>query len=277
MYSFEKNISIKDEPEVWKDITYPSIVEKSYLISSYGRIKNAKTGKILKLYPLVRDLKTENIYYIIKLKSYTKSETSIKYKNFRVNRLVAWEFCENRAMIKIVMHLNNNKLDNYYKNLKWGTIGENTRDAFHQKLVNIEGRNNIQNVYDEEYIHYICKMMEDGFTNKEILLKIVGEKATIRKNPKEWSLIYHLRHKDRFTEIALQYNYLPEINVLPLEKRIYQLLFEGKENIDIMKIYGYNTIKDNTKLYSCILKCRKIIKICSTTRERQLLMKKIND
>lgn len=43
-----------------------------------------------------------------------------------------------------------------------GTVGENTRDAIFSKRLKISGSNNINAVYDEEYIHYICSLMEKG-------------------------------------------------------------------------------------------------------------------
>ena len=72
------------------------------------------------------------------------------------------------------------------------------------------------------------------------------------------------------------YRYELKIILSNDEKEIIKLMFLGKENIDIMKIYGYMKITDNSKLYSSILKCRKIIKICSTTREQELLNEKLN-
>ena len=166
------------------------------------------------------------------------------------------------------MHLNDNKLDNYYKNLKWGTKGENTREAIKTGRLRIQGKYNHNNVYEESYIRKICKLMEDGKTNKEILYIITNNKnATIRKNGKEWSLICHLRSKDRFTDIAIEYDYKPVFNLSEKDKEIIELIKNGKENIEVMNYYGYSKMLDNTALYAKILKCRKIIKICSTTRE----------
>ena len=46
MYTFEKNVSVKDEDEIWKKCTYPYVVDNEYSVSSYGNIRNDKTGKI---------------------------------------------------------------------------------------------------------------------------------------------------------------------------------------------------------------------------------------
>lgn len=62
------------------------------------------------------------------------------YKNgvvqwFRVHRLVAQAFIPNPNNLPIVMHLDNNKSNNHFSNLKWGTISENTKQAFDDKLI----------------------------------------------------------------------------------------------------------------------------------------------
>lgn len=267
MWSFEKNICKKIDEERWKICTYPGIVDGLYSVSSYGNIKNNKTGKILVPYKLIRNSKQENVYYIIKLKCYDELTGKKKYKNFRLHRLIAWEFCEHIENMNIVEHLNDNKLDNYYLNLKWSNQGENTRNAIKTGRLNIYGENNIHSKYKEEFIRFICKLMENGKTNKEILHIIAGKDATIRKNGKEWSLICHIRSKDRFTHIACQYNYEPVFHLSDEEKKIIKLMINGKENLDIMKMYGYSNTKENTALYSKILKCRKIYNMGSTTRE----------
>nr|DAP23442.1 MAG TPA: homing endonuclease [Caudoviricetes sp.] len=251
---------------IFKEITYPSIIKGLYNISEYGDIYNTKTKKILK--PFISS--KHNKYFIIKLKCiYNNSE---HYKNFRINRLVAWEFCNGRDIAKVVMHIDNNKRNNYYKNLKWGTIGENTRSAYTDGII---PRNRL--IYNIELIEFICKKMEDGLSNNQILKILCGDDATMRKYKSTWYLIYHLRCKDRYTSIAMKYNYDALININNTEKNIIKLMIDGLENIDIMHKYGYNSIKSNSKLYYMILRCRKIMKICSTTREKDHLMTLLND
>lgn len=53
----------------------------------------------------------------------------------RVHRLVAEAFIPNPENLPIVMHKNNNKKDNNVENLKWGTVSENTQQAFEDGLV----------------------------------------------------------------------------------------------------------------------------------------------
>ena len=51
-------------------------------------------------------------------------------RHFRIHRLVAETFIGNSENHPIVLHLDNNKTNNYYENLKWGTISENTQQAY---------------------------------------------------------------------------------------------------------------------------------------------------
>lgn len=55
-----------------------------------------------------------------------------KYRNItkKVNKIVATAFLPNPNNLPIVMHKNNNKLDNRVENLQWGAVSENTRDDF---------------------------------------------------------------------------------------------------------------------------------------------------
>lgn len=101
--------------EIWKDIKgYEGI----YKISSWGRVKNIKTGKFLKNnigeYPTVVLCKDKN------------KETK------RIHKLVAEAFIK-KPKIQI-NHKNGNKKDNRVKNLEWVTSGENIKHAWRNGL-----------------------------------------------------------------------------------------------------------------------------------------------
>lgn len=51
-------------------------------------------------------------------------------RHFRIHRLVAEIYIGNPEDFPIVLHLDNDKTNNYYGNLKWGTISENTQQAY---------------------------------------------------------------------------------------------------------------------------------------------------
>lgn len=105
----------------WRDIKG---YEGLYKVSSNGEIYSLISGK-----ERVLKISKSNGYVLIDL-----------YKDgigkwFRVHRLVAEAFIENPDNLPIVIHLDNNKQNNHYSNLKWGTISENTKQAFDDKLI----------------------------------------------------------------------------------------------------------------------------------------------
>lgn len=104
--------------EKWKDI---KDYEGYYQISSYGRVKNIKTGNII-------NGDTNNIgYKRIWLYAPVK-------KRFFVHRLVALHFCEGYQEDLVVNHKDGNKLNNSSKNLEWVTRSENDLHAYKLNL-----------------------------------------------------------------------------------------------------------------------------------------------
>ena len=97
--------------EIWRAVN----CFLNYEISSHGRVRNAITGKILKPgltrgylhIGLMKDKKRHNIY---------------------IHRMVADAFIENKdhENKKCVDHIDNNKLNNYYLNLRWASNRENS-------------------------------------------------------------------------------------------------------------------------------------------------------
>lgn len=93
------------EGEIWKDAKgYPG-----YEISSYGRVRNIKTGQIL--IPEINDSGYERI--------------KLHGKNVKVHRLVAEAFIPNPHGYKQVNHINEIKTWNTVSNLEWCTAKHN--------------------------------------------------------------------------------------------------------------------------------------------------------
>ena len=76
----------------------------------------------------IREQTTSNGYKYCNVKYCIDGE----YMNItkKVNKIVATAFIPNPDNLPIVIHKNNNKLDNRVENLKWGTISENRKDDF---------------------------------------------------------------------------------------------------------------------------------------------------
>lgn len=73
-------------------------------------------------------------------------------KNRRVHRIVAEAFIPNPRHLPIVMHINNKKKDNNAYNLKWGTISENTKQAYIDGLAcNARGEEDSQSIPCDMY------------------------------------------------------------------------------------------------------------------------------
>ena len=110
---------MRDTHEEWRDI---DITEGRYLVSNLGNVKNAKTGKILRLGKKDGYLKA-GMY--VGRKRITKS----------VHRLVAMAFIDNPENKPEVNHKNGIHDDNRLENLEWVTGEENKRHAYETGLV----------------------------------------------------------------------------------------------------------------------------------------------
>jgi hypothetical protein len=93
---------------------------RNYQVSWWGRIRNAKTGRILK------SNVSSNTYLTLKL-----SRLGIA-KSFSVHVLVAREWVKNPDNKRCVDHIDGNKKNNHYENLRWATHSENSRNQKNQ-------------------------------------------------------------------------------------------------------------------------------------------------
>ena len=132
----------------WKPIV---INDKStnYEISNDGLVKNVKNHTVLKTRVTIYGY--SDVKIMIDNKSHRK----------RVHRLVAEAFVPNPDMKPQVNHKDGNKLNNHFTNLEWVTNAENIRHAVSTGLLINDGVNNPNNVYTEEQIHHVCKLLED--------------------------------------------------------------------------------------------------------------------
>ena len=119
----KKKIILKDD-EIFKTIgIFEGNDLSSYKVSNYGNIQTSK-GKIMSL------KKTHQGYLRINL-TIAKKEL----KTYQAHRLVAHAFISPSISNKIeVNHLDENKSNNYYKNLEWATSKDNTIYSIGKKI-----------------------------------------------------------------------------------------------------------------------------------------------
>lgn len=181
--------------EEFRPLTYPGIRKDLYLVGEFGTIYNKQTKKELKPF-IVKKSNTK--YYRCGLAGINKSQTIKVY----VHRLVAWEFCEgydDSIGRTFVNHKNGIGTDNYYANLEWVTISENTIHAHHSGIYY-----NKQRKFTYQDVVKICKMFEKGYTPGEVCNKMFGSCYLFKK---EYDIIYKIYSRKSYTEVSQKYKF----------------------------------------------------------------------
>lgn len=178
----ERNLR-KIEDELWKDIT---IADKKYEVSNYGRVKSycydKVNGKILKP-GLTKGFHTVTF------------NTEGKKKTFLVHKLVAMYFVDKENENQtIVIHLDWNKKNNYFKNLQWVTKDE----AYSRIMPRLQEINKIKNKgiirnskLKAEDVKVLKGMLEKGVKQNVIakLFSISEMQVTRIKRGENWAKI----------------------------------------------------------------------------------------
>ena len=98
--------------EYWRAVS----VFTNYEVSSVGRVRNSKTGRVLK--------PSDNNWGYMQVVLAKNSST----KTFKVHRLVAETFIENPLSKRCVDHIDNDRTNNNWENLRYATHAENGRN-----------------------------------------------------------------------------------------------------------------------------------------------------
>jgi len=196
------------EPEIWVKLTCDESIKPIYEISSYGRIRNMYTGKILR--PEV----DKDGYLKFSLQPYIGNK---KVKRFS-HRLVGLQFIPNPKNKPEINHLRVSYIngrakcehdDNYYKNLEWCTRQENINHSVIHKLESDQpiGENTFTSKFSDDTVIYICSLMEIGCSNKYILRKL-GFKSSKDENYSSFrGLLKTLRNRTAWHWITRYFNY----------------------------------------------------------------------
>ena len=104
---------------------------ENYAVSSFGRVKNTKTGKILK-----EGSVDSHGYCLVGI-----YEDRVK-KTHKIHRLVACAFIDNPDDKECVDHKNNDKTNNHINNLRFATANENQ----HNRKLSSNNTSNVKGV-----------------------------------------------------------------------------------------------------------------------------------
>lgn len=95
-----------------------------------------------------------------------------------VHRLVATAYIDNPDNKPFVNHIDGIKTNNHVSNLEWVTPRENMLHAAHVLGVGL-GENSGNAIYTEDMIHAVCKLLEQGYINKDISIATGVKQHTV--------------------------------------------------------------------------------------------------
>lgn len=164
---------LPEEEEKWavcKD--YPA-----YSVSTFGRVRNNKTGHILRSKP-----HSDRIYPLVHLRTDVPNSNG---KYIYIHRLVAEAFCEKPDVDEAleIDHINRIRNDNYYKNLRWTTHlkNNNNRDLPRPRVFKNKTQivllDNETNELIEEFENVIEASEKVGLAIPQIIRNIHGTRA----------------------------------------------------------------------------------------------------
>ena len=122
---------------------------KYYAVSSFGNVKNTKTGRILK---------GRNVCGYLQVVLY---EDGLAKKSYLVHRLVAYAFIDNPDDKLCVDHKNNDRTNNHISNLRFATSKENNQN----RKLSSKNTSNIKGVhFDKRRKKWRARIMIDGIS-----------------------------------------------------------------------------------------------------------------
>jgi DNA-binding XRE family transcriptional regulator len=182
MYEF--SMALRHAPEVYLDI--PGY--EGYQVSNYGRVRNNRTGKILKPY-LTRGYLRVSLY------------NDLGRKCKLVHRLVAEAFLPNPDNKPAVNHVNGCKTDTNVCNLEWVSSSENMFHAHSNGLrpkINTQGEKNGFSKLTEVQVRQIKQLLAQGKSTQKTIssqFNISRETISSIKNGRRWKEVIILPNK----------------------------------------------------------------------------------
>lgn len=158
LYAVDDITEIQEE---WKPYNL-QIYQKDIEVSNYGRVRHKDSLEIL-------ISKDDHGYPYFNGERRTDGN-----RRLFVHRMVAELFVNNPKPneYKYVNHIDGNKQNPVFWNLEWCNISMNTEAGYHQKD---------KFVYDDELVHKICQLLQDGADRTQISLITGANKKYISK------------------------------------------------------------------------------------------------
>ena len=110
--------------ELWKPVPAAEFSSR-YEVSDLGRVRNIKTGHVLK--PMRVGRRRDGKSRAAASRSTVRFST-VPLRDFHVAQLVLEAFIGARPIAHVIMHLDDNTDNNALSNLRWGTARENVHD-----------------------------------------------------------------------------------------------------------------------------------------------------
>lgn len=167
--------------EEWRDLVYPRLAQdrNHYSISSFGNLKNAETGRILK------PQKLSSGYLSVKV-AVGRDEYGLPLGlHILLHKAVAYTFIPNPDDLPEVNHGDGDKTNNRVDNLEWVTSPVNQQHKYDTGLIDkskISGENNHCHKLTWDAVHYIRSHFVDGseeFGLKELARKFGVSSSTV--------------------------------------------------------------------------------------------------
>ncbi|MNX84164.1 hypothetical protein D3C86_1159500 [compost metagenome] len=154
---------------VWKEVTYPRVVEGRYLVSEFGDVYDIKMD-------IYKDWSDNGAgYKVVGLKGTdTKQWAKITY----VHRLVAHTFIDNPEDLPQVGHKDHTRANNNVDNLYWTTPKQNTADGIREGKINAKKRPNTKKLTKAQ-ICEIALLSSQGKGVNEIAIMLDFPRTTI--------------------------------------------------------------------------------------------------
>lgn len=157
-----------------------------YNICEYGCIISLPRNGTIKKEKVLTPKVEKNGYHRIVL--YDKTN-----KTLMIHRLVAEVFIENKYNKPCIDHIDCNKSNNHFTNLRWVTYKENNNYSWDNNRCNTFGETHWLSVLKNNDIKYIRKLSKLGYSSKNIAKKLnnIVSDRTVRDivNHKTWKHI----------------------------------------------------------------------------------------